>query len=83
MTYGARLNGGFVDAADTKQLGAGTEVECSRMSIFDLIKATVVCAAIAFLIYSYPVIGQIVLIGFLSLLWLLYAHKTIAHLRRR
>jgi hypothetical protein len=28
-------------------------------------------------------LGQIVLIGFLSLLWLLYAHKTIAHLRRR
>ena len=49
------------------------------MTIFDLIKATVVCGAIAFLIYSYPILGQIVLIGFLSLLWLLYAHKTIAH----
>ncbi|HNR71657.1 MAG TPA: hypothetical protein PLV05_06340 [Verrucomicrobiota bacterium] len=53
------------------------------MSILDLIKATVVCGAIAFLIYSYPVVGQIVLIGFLSLLWLLYAHRTIVHLRRR
>jgi len=53
------------------------------MTIFDLIKATVVCAAIAYLIYSYPILGQIVLIGLLSLLWLLYAHKTIAHLRRR
>ena len=53
------------------------------MTIFDLIKATVVCGAIAFLIYSYPILGQIVLIGFLSLLWLLYAHKTIANLRRR
>ena len=53
------------------------------MSILDLIKATVVCGAIAFLIYSYPVLGQIVLIGFLSLLWLSYAHKTIARLRRR
>ena len=53
------------------------------MSILDLIKATLVCGAIAFLIYSYPVLGQIVLIGFLSLLWLLYAHKTIAHLRRK
>ena len=53
------------------------------MTIFDLIKATVVCGLIAFFIYSYPVVGQIVLIGFLSLLWLLYAHKTIAHLRRR
>ena len=40
------------------------------MTILDLIKATVVCGAIAFLIYSYPLIGQIVLIAFLSLLWL-------------
>ncbi len=53
------------------------------MTILDLIKATVVCGAIAFLIYTYPLIGQIVLIGFLSLLWLVYAHKTIARLRRR
>ena len=69
--------------ADTKQPRAGPQPRCSRMTIFDLIKATVVCGAIAFLIYSYPVVGQIVLIGFLSLLWLLYAHKTIARLRRR
>ena len=53
------------------------------MSIFDLIKATVVCGGVAFLIYSYPPLGQIVLIGLLSLLWLSYAHKTIASLRRR
>jgi len=46
-------------------------------------KATIACGAIAFLIYSYPILGQIVLIGFLSLLWLLYAHKTIAHMRRK
>jgi len=63
-------------------MGAGAVV-CSAMTIVDLIKATVVCGAIAFLIYSYPVVGQIILIGFLSLLWLLYAHKTIANLRRR
>ena len=62
---------------------AGIELERSCMTIFDLIKATVVCGAIAFLIYSYPLIGQIVLIAFLSLLWLAYAHKTIADLRRR
>jgi uncharacterized membrane protein YesL len=53
------------------------------MSILDLIKATVVCGAIAFLIYSFPVVGQVLLIGFLSLLWLSYARKTIASLRRR
>ena len=53
------------------------------MSILDLIKATVVCGALAFLIYSVPQVGQVVLIGFLSLLWLLYAHKTITSLLRR
>ncbi len=53
------------------------------MNILDLIKATVICGAVAFLIYTFPILGQIVLIGFLSLLWLLYAHKAIAHLLRR
>ncbi len=62
---------------------AETEVKHSHMSILDLIKATVVCGAIAFLFYSSPTLSQIVLIGFLSLLWLFYAHRTIANLRRR
>ena len=53
------------------------------MSILDLIKATVVCGGVAFLLYSYQRLGQIVLIGLVSLLWLSYAHKTIASLRRR
>jgi len=53
------------------------------MNILDLIKATVICGAVAFLIYTFPILGQIVLIGFLSLLWLLYAHKAIAHLPSR
>jgi hypothetical protein len=80
---GARLDGSVDGKAGTRPPDAGTDLEQSRMTIFDLLKATVVCGAIAFLIYSYPILGQIVLIGFLSLLWLLYAHKTIAHLRRR
>jgi hypothetical protein len=80
---GARLNGSVIGEAGTKPPQAGTELERSRMTIIDLIKATVVCGAIAFLIYSFPILGQIVLIGFLSVLWLLYAHKTIARLRRR
>ena len=66
-----------MEAADGEQL------EHSRMTILDLIKATVICGAVAFLIYSFPVLGQVLLIGFLSLLWLVYAHKTIAYLRRR
>ena len=53
------------------------------MTILDLTKATVIFGLTAFLIYSYPVLGQILLIGFLSLLWLSYAHKAIAYLRRR
>ena len=53
------------------------------MTFVDLIKATVVCGGVAFLIYRYPLVGQIVVIAFLSLLWLVYAHRTLEHLRRR
>ena len=53
------------------------------MNMFDLIKATITCGVTAFLIYSYPVIGQVLLIGLLSLLWLGYARKTLLSLRRR
>ena len=53
------------------------------MNVLDLIKATIICGGIAFLIYSYPVLSQVVIIGLLSLLWLSYAHKTVANLRRR
>ena len=53
------------------------------MNILDLIKATIICGLIAFLIYSFPMLGQILLIGFLGLLWLGYARKTIACLRRK
>ncbi|HTL16992.1 MAG TPA: hypothetical protein VL793_07135 [Patescibacteria group bacterium] len=53
------------------------------MNLLDLIKATITCGLSAFLIYSFPVIGQIIVIGLLSLLWLSYAHKTLANLLRR
>jgi len=53
------------------------------MSVFDLIKATVLCAGVAFLFYSFPVLGQILVIAFLSVLWLSYARKTLLTLRRR
>lgn len=52
------------------------------MSVRDLIKATVVCGLSAFCVYSYPVVGQVVIIGGLSLLWLSYAFNTIRTLRR-
>jgi hypothetical protein len=55
----------------------------THMTIVDLTKATVFCGAVAFLIYSFPVLGQIVVIGFLTLLWLCYARQTVQKLRRR
>jgi len=53
------------------------------MNILDLTKATVLCGGIAFLIYTFPVVAQAMLIGMLSLLWLAYAHKAIAGLLRK
>ena len=53
------------------------------MSVLDLIKATIVCGGVAFLFYSFPVLGQILVIALLSLLWLSYARKTFAAFRRR
>lgn len=53
------------------------------MNVLDLIKATIACGLSAFLIYTFPVISQVVIIGLLSLLWLSYAHRTFARLIRR
>jgi hypothetical protein len=53
------------------------------MTVLDLVKATIICGLLAFVIYSFPVVGQVTLIGFLTVLWLLYAHKTIATILRR
>ncbi len=53
------------------------------MAIIDLAKATFVCGAVGYLTYAFPLLGQIVVIGFLSLLWLLYARKTFGNLLRR
>jgi hypothetical protein len=53
------------------------------MNVLDLIKATVACGGTAFLIYSFPVVSQVVIIAGLSLLWLSYAHRTLAKIRRR
>jgi hypothetical protein len=53
------------------------------MNFFDLIKATIACGLLAFLVYSFPVVGQVTLIAFLSLLWLGYVHKTFKNLLRR
>jgi hypothetical protein len=47
------------------------------MKLLDLVKATVVCGLISFFVYTYPIIGQVVIIGLLGLLWLTYAYKAI------
>ncbi|HVV72334.1 MAG TPA: hypothetical protein VHI52_12690 [Verrucomicrobiae bacterium] len=52
------------------------------MNVLDLTKATVVCGGLAFLIYSFPLISQVMFIGLLSLAWLLYVHRTITSMRR-
>jgi len=53
------------------------------MNIYDLTKATVICGGVAFLIYTFPLISQILMIAFLTLLWLSYAHRAITNLRRK
>jgi uncharacterized membrane protein len=53
------------------------------MYLSDLGKATVACGGLAFLIYNIPAVAVALNIGLLSLLWLLYAYKTLAYLRRR
>jgi hypothetical protein len=66
--------------------GVSSETQPARykavMNWFDLTKATLFCGGLAFLIYSFPVIGQIFIIGVLAVLWLGYARKTLARLRR-
>ena len=53
------------------------------MNLLDLVKATITCGVSAFLIYSFPIISQIVIIGLLSLLWLSYAHRALVRVLRR
>ena len=53
------------------------------MSVLALLKATVVCGGVAFLYFSYPILGQISAIAILSVLWLSYARKTLMRLRGR
>ncbi len=53
------------------------------MTMLDLMKATFVCGGGSLVIYTYPVIGQVILIGLLTLLWFLYARETLVTFRRR
>lgn len=47
------------------------------MRPIDLIKATLVCAAVAYVVYCYPVVSQILLIGSIALIWASYFYRTV------
>ena len=68
---------------NAKAAACRNTTKCSVMTILDLTKATVTCGGSAFVIYSFPVVGQVLIIGCLTLLWLAYARKTIADFLRR
>jgi hypothetical protein len=53
------------------------------MNAVDLVKATLVCGAVAGLVFRYPAIGQVAMIAGLTLIWLSYAYKTIQTRRHR
>ena len=53
------------------------------MNAMDLLKATVVCASLAFLVYTYPVLGQATVIALLSVVWLSYAYTALQNLHRK
>jgi hypothetical protein len=53
------------------------------MRTSDLVKATVACGLAAYLVFEFPVLGQVVIIGTLSLLWLSYLYSTIVGGRAR
>ncbi len=52
------------------------------MRILDLAKATIVCGALGYLTYTFPLLGQVLVISILTLLWLFYAQQTVQSLRR-
>ena len=53
------------------------------MTIYDLTKATLICGGVAFLIYTFPLVSQILTIGLLTLLWLSYAYRALVNMRRK
>jgi hypothetical protein len=54
-----------------------------RMSVYDLVKATVVCGGVAFLFNKFPILGQILMIAVCSVLWLSYLRKVVLNYRRK
>lgn len=53
------------------------------MTIIDLTKATVVCGGASYLVYAFPLVGQVLVMALLGVLWLLYAREAVQRLRTR
>lgn len=53
-----------------------------QMTLLDLIKATIACGGLAFVVYSYPALSQALIIGLLTLMWFSCAHQVIKSTRR-
>lgn len=53
-----------------------------QMTIWDLVKATIVCGGLAFVVYSYPALSQAIIIGLLTLMWFSCAHQVVKSARR-
>jgi len=47
------------------------------------IKATMICGMLSFLVYTFPILGQITVIGILGFLWSASALQVVRHVRRR
>ena len=52
------------------------------MTVWDLIKATLVCGGLAFAVYSIPALSQALIIGLLTLAWFSCAHQVVRSSRR-
>ncbi|MCL5099451.1 MAG: hypothetical protein M1608_18335 [Candidatus Omnitrophica bacterium] len=53
------------------------------MNVADLIKATIVFGLIAFLVYTFPILGQVSIIALVGLLWLSCAFQVFTDIRRK
>jgi hypothetical protein len=74
--------GGF-DRGSGPRAPGGLGMTDGYMRVRDLIKATVVCGGVAFLVYSFPVLSQVLIIVLLTLMWFSCAHQTVQTLRRK
>jgi hypothetical protein len=66
-----------------RHLSAEARKQKTNMRTSDLAKATIACGLAAYLVFEFPVLGQVVIITTLSLLWLSYLYSTILSRRAR